>query len=288
MLKHRRARWSNPFRFNDPFDCYFCEEPKFDLRRASSEFARRFIEFVHAPDLPELDPSSPFARDMPVFRQLAATLPSGLLEAKLRDIARLSEHLWTQPAPSARATWQERISGYRIFCVCAELHNLLLWAHYSDSHRGVALELNGDADRGIPLSAAERVLYSKNAPGMHTRKEWIDVALGLIPLADGGEVWKQLVLTKSRDWAYEKEWRIVARQRDGESGDHSDYEFDPSVVARIYLGCKISARDRAAIIRLAKDGFGHAEILQAKQAPTKFRLTFEPIRHAHKNDSTPT
>jgi hypothetical protein len=140
--------------------------------------------------------------------------------------------------------------------------------------------LDGTAESGIPLSAALPVVYSKNAPSMHTRKEWIDAMLGLIPLADGEAVWKRLVTTKARAWAYEKEWRILLSRRNDEDENvpYADRPFNPSNVSRIFFGCKMRKPGREAILRLATGEFAHLKIYQTRQSRTKFALEFERVQ----------
>ncbi|MEO6739620.1 MAG: DUF2971 domain-containing protein [Chthoniobacteraceae bacterium] len=277
ILKNRCARWSSPLRFNDPFDCYFSVEPKFNLRTAAKEYSRRFFDLVYATNPPPFDSANSFSMDMSAFRALARIVPREILEAKIGNLAALAEGLWKEPVSAARDLWRVHMARHRIFCVCAELRNLLLWAHYADSHKGVAFELDGTAEEGIPLSCAEPVVYSRTPPGMHTRREWIDASLGLIPLADGMDVWKRQVLTKGRAWSYEKEWRIVGHQREGEDAGFEDSPFDPKIVTKIFLGCRMNSGNRAAILRLASKAFEHVEIYEAKQSPTSFKLSFQRL-----------
>ena len=277
MLENQRVRWSSPRLYNDPFDCYFSMELKFSLRRAAREFARRFFELIYEKEPPQFDPTNRFAMKILPFYELAKTTPPEVMKCRIGNIIALCERLWEEPRAHARSEWHDRMKNYRLFCVCEHCDNVLLWSHYADCHTGVAFELDGSAERGIPLSAAIPIVYSKNAPSLHTAKEWIDVALGLIPMADGAAVWKRLVTTKARGWAYEKEWRIILQRPQEHSGDYADLPFEPLNVSKLFLGCKISPRHRNAILRLTTGVFSHVEIHQAKQMPTKFALKFERI-----------
>lgn len=278
MLANQRVRWSSPRLYNDPFDCYFSMELKFSLRRAAREFARRFLELIYEKEPPPFDPTNRFAMNILPFYQLARTTSPEVMKSRIPNVMALCERLWEEPRAHARSEWEARVKSYRLFCVCEHHDNVLLWSHYADCHRGVAFEVDGSAERGIPLRAAIPVTYSRDAPSLHTAKEWIDVALGLIPMADGADVWKRLVTTKARAWAYEKEWRIILHRPPEHNGAHVDLPFEPRNVTKLFLGCKISPRYRNTILRLMAGAFSHVEIYQAAQIPTKFALKFERIR----------
>jgi hypothetical protein len=278
MLKTQRARWSSPLRYNDPFDCHFSMELKFDLRQAGREHTRRLLELIYQRKPPPLDPAHRFSAWISRFRNLAGTIPREVMKKRIGDMGPFSEKLWVERNLSCRKEWIERMTSYRLFCVCEKHDNILLWSHYADCHKGVVFELDGYAERGIPLSVAERVIYSNRAPSLHTRKEWLDVALGLIPVASGSEVWKRLVTTKARSWAYEREWRLILGRRPGENAGYADLPFDPQNVSKLFLGCKITPRQRNAIMRLVVGAFAHIEIHQARQSRTTFDLRFDRIR----------
>jgi hypothetical protein len=278
MLKTQRARWNSPLRYNDPFDCYFSMDLKFDLRRAGREHTRRLLELIYQEAQPPLDPAYRFSVWVSRFRDLAGTIPREVMKSRIGDMGPLSEKLLDERNISCRKEWAERMANYRVFCVCEKHDNVLLWSHYADCHKGVAFELDGFAEKGIPLSVAKRVVYCNRVPSLHTRKEWIDVGLGLIPVTNGAEVWKRLVTTKARSWAYEREWRLILGRRPEENTGYADLPFDPKNVSKLLLGCKITPRQRNAIMRLAVSAFSHVEIHQARQSPTKFALEFERLR----------
>jgi hypothetical protein len=210
---------------------------------------------------------------------MAQQMSRQLMDERLGNMADLCEKLWSEPAEGTRLEWRARMANYRLFCVCEGRDNLLLWAHYADSHKGVAFELDGAAETGMPLCVAERVHYSNRAPALHTRKEWIEVGLGLRPFASGQDVWRKLVTTKSKAWAYEQEWRIVSARRPGETEDFVDLPFPAENSRGIFLGCRIPPEDKDAILQLAGGSFAAVPIYQAKQSERRFALEFERIRY---------
>jgi hypothetical protein len=78
--------------------------------------------------------------------------------------------------------------------------NLLMWAHYSESHRGIALKLKPGSE--LENRAAE-VCYSKVRPV-------VDGAM----FSDGSEIAVSDLYVKSDHWRYERERRVAMRLED--------------------------------------------------------------------------
>ena len=80
----------------------------------------------------------------------------------------------------------------------------LLWSHYASGHRGIAIEF--DASAGLFLTA-QQVQYSSTEPVINRLVD------------DEGQLLEKSVLTKSADWRYEREWRVIARPKGSRDTD---------------------------------------------------------------------
>ncbi len=174
--------------------------------------------------------------------------------------------------------WEDIMRRFRVLSLCAEGKNPLLWSHYADSHQGVALEFDASFKEPVAFEAAKPVKYCSHVPRAYSRNDFIESMLGLRPLPDATQVLLPLVLTKSPEWNYEKEWRIVRVADDEDRTLFADLAFSPCSLSRIFLGCRISLRNRKAIERLTTGCFEHVEICQAHQSKTRFTLEFDRIR----------
>jgi hypothetical protein len=78
---------------------------------------------------------------------------------------------------------------------------------------------------------------------------------------------------KSREWNYEKEWRLIWSK-------HSNFplSFLPGVVTAIYLGCNLSPNDRLEIVSRSKDSFPNTPVFQAVIPVDRFALEFKELR----------
>ncbi|UTV28959.1 DUF2971 domain-containing protein [Photobacterium atrarenae] len=97
--------------------------------------------------------------------------------------------------------------------------NLLMWAHYAESHRGIALKLK----RGTELAnRAAEVRYSKGRPV-------VDGAM----FSDGSEISVSDLYVKSDHWQYERERRVAMRLADCTDTGKTDAFSIPVHVAKI-------------------------------------------------------
>lgn len=117
------------------------------------------------------------------------------------DIARMQREL-RDPALLAQmvhqctiATQQAVLERYRVYCLCPDITNALMWAHYADSHRGICLEFNVHNEA---ICCALEVQYFNEFP--MTRQYSDDLAENLLPS-----------LAKSDVWRYENEYRLIVQ-----------------------------------------------------------------------------
>src|SRR5215469_2660517 len=82
---------------------------------------------------------------------------------------------------------------YRVYCLTERPESALMWSHYAEGHTGICLEFDAE---NLPFGAATQVVYRSQYPVYDV------VTVGYEPLVD-----------KSEDWAYEREWRLIAEER---------------------------------------------------------------------------
>ena len=178
-LVNQRVHVSNPQTFNDPWDCFPC----FDTTRVTDPAYRaKCIEYLRQFSFPNLTAA----------QQLS-------FETRLQA----DTHLFTKMFQTAfRESIRNMIvKRWRIYCLARYPDRSLMWSHYANNHRGICLEF--DASQAV-IGGAFQVAYREELPAL-------DI------LASSNEAVFQVFLTKSLDWSYEKEYRIVAH--DGEADD---------------------------------------------------------------------
>lgn len=137
-----------------------------------------------------------------------------------------------------------------IFCLTEDPMNLLMWAHYADHHRGVVIEFDethtffnrrkGPQD---DLRHFRKVNYTEVRPSVFlSRSDAI-----------------QVFYTKSREWAYEREWRLITPLTDAVTKDQKPeglpialFELPSEAIVGVITGCRIDhimSCDLARLIR---------------------------------------
>jgi hypothetical protein len=162
----------------------------------------------------------------------------------INDQARAAE-LLTQIAVATSADIANR---YRVYCLGPDPTNLLMWSHYAEDHKGIALEFTLRND--VMCSALE-CQYHEELP--------------LFPIDGGGdEQHLTVLLAKSRVWKYE--FRLVTQERAAAIAQDALFteggllQLPKGALTAIVVGCK---GDIAAVQRLVDE---HAKGLPVKRA----------------------
>jgi hypothetical protein len=152
-------------------------------------------------------------------------------------------------------------------------NSLLMWAHYAADHSGFAVGF--DAEHSYFHSAGSnpgnagylhRVIYSEERPS------------GIL----GSLSVEKAYLTKSPEWAYEREWRVLQRANNAsEVLDHSMhlFSFPETAVVEVILGARSTEATKAAMLEVLSDkaAWGHVALMQATVDERHYRLNYGAI-----------
>jgi hypothetical protein len=176
--------------------------------------------------------------------------------------------------PALRDSVAHYFRNAGIFCATKTFSNLLMWAHYADSHRGAVLGFVADLERDSMLAKIQPVRYRDERP------RFIDEENGWImqpTLESAGEANLRVLLTKSSEWSYEKELRLIIRG-DVPAGEPATFNpYYSNELVEVYLGYRMRDENRIEIIRLAKVLNSEVQIFAAKLATRKYALEFEKV-----------
>jgi len=263
--------------FNDPYDCFFSLEPKFNLLNFKKNYLERFVEIFAGPIQPAFDSNA-----RTTFAELRKTALSfegtpDELRKMLIELFERGVEMLEGTVPALRRNWQDEVANYRVFCVCEKNDNPLLWSHYAQEHRGAAFQLECLEALDVPLLAANRVEYGDEPPDIGTEEEWFESIVCIRRPEDWEKTWIRMVTTKGREWEHECEWRVISHRRPGEPAGYVDSKFDPREISKLFLGCRITEHDREELLNLLTGEFSHVKAFQARQDNRSYRLQFDPI-----------
>ena len=155
-------------------------------------------------------------------------------------------------------TKQHRRDIAGIFCVAKSYKNLLMWAHYADSHKGFALEIDVSKldDKFFPY----KVDYTQNIPKMEYLKNSSDFI-------------KKWALTKSDHWEYEEERRMII----SDCSKIRKFQFPKDSFTKVFWGINVDRNKRDSIIcKMKANGF-NTQFYQEKLNQQNYQIIFDPI-----------
>jgi len=264
VLQNRKIRFTQPPVFNDPFESF-----------------PAFSQFMRPTDLEQA------LRLQPNLTE--ETRHAMLKESVIGPIGRLI-------APVILDTFA-RCHG--VLSLTEKYDNLLMWAHYARSHEGFVVGFKTSEpflnwrspSRAHSDIMLRKVRYSRRRPTVKFLTE-----TGLI----------FFYFTKSKEWAYEQEWRMftamvaeevapwlesaltsIAESRTVPATPEYPiclFDFPPSSVSRVILGCRASAETCRAVRLVVSAKYPKAELLKVERDESKFCLTVGPFAHEQRRN----
>lgn len=273
ILRNRTLRWSSPVLFNDPFDVP--REISFGLTPADivEALGVRMAELIRDPpeDTSKLEPKVKLIIDA-VKGGISDEVKKELIDG-VKDVA--ATH---RPAGESmevlRTMWRSWIPEMRILSLTESPDHFAMWHHYADAYRGAVIELRCVDELDSAWLAAKPVTYPKEKPGIYTAAGWARLLTLRRDIATR-DMLDVATFTKSPDWSYENEWRLLSFKRPTDTSDFSDYRLHLPEVAAVYLGPLMKADD-ADTIKALMSQYPHARVYRTSVVMTR-ELQFAPV-----------
>lgn len=156
-----------------------------------------------------------------------------------------------------------------VLCLTAAAKNILMWSHYAQNHQGFVIEFDEKHEffRNIEFPEAmagslRQVVYVSERPKYQTLVELDEISV---------------FLTKSNDWAYEQEWRMILPLKDASSKIGEDiylFDFPPTCITGIIFGSNMQSDKKQEILDLTSTNplYSHVAIRQASISETDFEI----------------
>ena len=165
-------------------------------------------------------------------------------------------------------------------------NNLLMWAHYTDQHKGCVFEIDIEDDLFFINKFLYKVRYKSMRPlmGIKENNIFIERLIKALPNNIDNNLKDYIIdySTKSKDWKYEKEWRLISLKKDADFIDKSHkcfFNIPPISIKAIFFGIKIERSDANEIYSIIKTdpAFNHIRLFQAKLNKLEFKIDAEPF-----------
>lgn len=174
---------------------------------------------------------------------------------------------------------RERIidETFRVICFASSeaepCDEILMWSHYSASHKGVKIGFEFPKSRIFSISP---IAYEQ-------KRVVVDMAVITIDPASQKGAIAQSIRTKNKAWAYEKEYRLFIDPGDcvtetGADGQTIQFiSIQRDWVKRVDFGTRYPSRERASFLNLVKTKYPQTECYQAKYHKTDYSLSYEKL-----------
>jgi Protein of unknown function (DUF2971) len=285
VLRDLRIRFTQPADFNDPFDVL----PNIEKLMPDGELEMFLAERendVEAGILKELDKSlnltsrggSP-AKLLEAFKKDTGIAPIALLKGILSEAP---QAIRRSQGPRLQAGFGER---FGILSLSEVPTSLLMWAHYSASHSGFVVEFDGDHEffnqarfPGGAIGRVSKVSYATERPAItmfSPKANEVQWASRLI---------EQILMTKSVEWSYEQEWRMVLPLDDQSGYPHSAlgelhlFPIPGDAVSGIVLGHRCNGSTRQDVLSAIQANVSLAPVAlrQALISDRRYEVLIEP------------
>ena len=141
------------------------------------------------------------------------------------------------------------IKKFRVTCFATDPFSMLMWAHYADSHKGFCVEYE------IPTPDEQNITLLQNLMPVIYSDERVSVlneclaGLNDPKVSDEmvGAIYKYGLLTKSLDWKYQNEWRLISLDI-MLTDENYNCKFFP--ISKVYIGAKMPDDKREEIIKI--------------------------------------
>ncbi|MDR5757887.1 DUF2971 domain-containing protein [Caballeronia sp. LZ035] len=157
---------------------------------------------------------------------------------------------------------------YRVYCLTPSDQNMLMWSHYTQDHKGICLQFNV---RSEPFIGACQVHYQDRLP------------LSTLPEHENDAMTKAL-LTKSRIWDYEREFRVIAKNPQYASpgvptANGGFVELSEHSLERIIIGCACTDDQADAIVEAVLQHRPRVSVRRALRLTDVYGLGFTDLYH---------
>ncbi len=240
ILTDNEVYFASADQFNDPFDCAI--PFKYKKEDLTEENILKKHRCMAKRDYPEI-------HDDELRKKSAERYKSGVFE---------NGQYWKSVYPTIKESLNKE---FGILSLTSKNDDILMWSHYSDSHRGFCVGLDRDllkkscyaTDNIKPIKYDE----NNNYPELRLLDN-IDII--------------QMICTKSIHWKYEDEYRIVKVH-----SSRKTFEIKNEAIVEIILGCKIEKYNKQIILNIAEEKFPNAKIFEAKINEDEYKLDIVPI-----------
>lgn len=242
-LKSQIIYFASPQKFNDPYDCAInapVADPTPEEKSKIVEAIRNGRAFPKEPRL---------SKDLPAWS-------NGMSQDKVIENLRGGVNDLIE-------IFRDELKDSGVCCFSEQNDNLLMWSHYSDGGRGFCLEFCTECGL-FSDSDFYKVIYVYNMP-----------KIDMYPVVVSDyEQMRELLYTKSKDWTYEQEWRVIWYKE-------TDFpmKYESQALKAVYFGSKMEPQAQEIVSLILKEQNPDIEFWKGHPSESEFKMEFERVTY---------
>lgn len=207
-LTLHKAYYSDPINFNDPLDC----KPVISIDVDDDVLEKVVCGLIKKRSEKEF---SILAKKLKMKKEAIAQRVSLLSETEVKKFLNNVNYYSTDPEVNDILNYkryryketieQEILSVFRrgILCLSKKFDSPLMWSHYANNHKGLCIEYDMEYSG---INKAKKIIYGGSRElKVSLIEKWLNC--GVVP----EEIENVCLLTKSKEWSYESEWRLFGQ-----------------------------------------------------------------------------
>lgn len=202
--------YADPSSFNDPLDCRPSVVPDLPIAELKDVLAQLILRRVSKEVSTTMEKlrfktETIAARGESLAHQIFETLVQNIkYGADHPDVADVNQHITSQLIDAIEFELRKAYDQ-GVLCLSTRYDSPLMWSHYADQHRGLCVEF--DVSK-LPPGALRKVVYGTSREiAASSIRSWLRED----SLAARKEIEQACLLTKSTEWNYEGEYRMLGR-----------------------------------------------------------------------------
>lgn len=268
ILENNLICFNNPLNFNDPFE--------FNTSFNFSTFESNLYFSLSTLDLLKELPAELLTQIEKLPEETAKKILEETKKTILATYKKEKENIIRATETTMQNFNSKLIELTRILSLTETPANILMWGHYAQAHSGFVIEF----DINHPFFSQRR--SQKDEFGF-LRKVIYQKEYPILDVLSDGQV--NHFLIKSKDWEYEREWRMLLPQDSSVKKinalekEFDLYELPSDAIKTIFFGCNTPEHFKNKMSKLvdSRTDYKHIIFKQAKKSNLRFEIEFDPL-----------
>jgi hypothetical protein len=147
---------------------------------------------------------------------------------------------------------------FGIYSMTTKKDNLLMWSHYANAHKGICIGFNVKILMDTVKGILKHVCYQMDLPIYRLLGNELDFM-------------QRLLLTKSSDWEYENEYRLLVMDV-----AQKTFNIPFNGIVEIIYGCKMLQPEKDELTKIILKNAPNCKIYEAWPSKMEFKLDILP------------